>query len=323
MSEIKLHQVDLMRSSKKTGKNLSTELLVTNENSRSMHAKSEPLSFFSTEKGISIHDYSFAVSMHQHLPSTQLAQCIPSYINDADDGSVSSLESLTDAVDRRKTENTRSIFHEFWQEGKKESEPKHRSCSIVTLDTTSSTLSKGTSRITQGSQEWSHPDFTGELIRPNRRNTTNAYEEILMINESGRTVTPSSGILKQSSGDSIRPRRQSLGCAPQPPRRTIFTEKYVSVQSPVRSYGYQLPTDKDGITLSQSDSLASLLQSKRHLKPSLRCRSISYDSSTMVESSEQSSQSKLTVSFDPNVSIHEFNKPYENYVAPGWSKLFA
>lgn len=322
MPDIKL-QPTLMRPNDGIQNHLSKDL-DANENTRSMQErKTEAPSFFSAEKGISIHDYSFAIDMHQQLSSVKLVSSIPPYIHDVDDSSISSLESLNDAADRRTVENSRSIFHEFWQEGKKESEPKKRSCSIVTLDTASSTFSKGNSRITQGSQEWSHPDFTGELIKPNRRNITNAYEEVLMINESGRTVIPSSGILKKSAGDSIRPRSQSMGCAPQPPRRTIFTEKYSSVQSPVSSYGYQLPTDKDGITLRQSDSLASLLQNKRYLKPSLRDRSISYDSSTMVESSVQSSQSKLTVSFDPNVSIHEFNKPYENYIAPGWSKLFA
>jgi hypothetical protein len=317
---MKMHQKDLITLSKKTEHDRTNES-DTNENTRSMQAKTEAQSFFSSEKGISIHDYSFANDMHQPVSSTQVTNCVPSYIDDVDDSSISSLESLNDAVDKRKTETSRSIFHEFWQEEKKESDSQNRTCSIMTIDTTSSILSKGNSRITQGSQEWSHPDFTGELIRPNRRNSTNAYEEILMINESGRTVIPSSGILKHAMGVPNRPKNQSLH--PQPPRRTIFTEKYASVQSPVSSYGYQLPTDKDGITLRQSYSLSSLLQSKRYLKPSLRGRSISYDSSTMVESSVQSSQSKLTVSFDPNVSIHEFNKPYENYIAPGWSKLFA
>lgn len=317
---MKMHQKDLITLSKKTEHDRTNES-DTNENTRSMQAKTEARSFFSSEKGISIHDYSFAIDMHQPVSSTQVTNCVPSYIDDVDGSSISSLESLNDAVDKRKTETSRSIFHEFWQEEKKESDSQNRTCSIMTLDTTSSILSKGNSRITQGSQEWSHPDFTGELIRPNRRNSTNAYEEILMINESGRTVIPSSGILKHAMGVPNRPKNQSLH--PQPPRRTIFTEKYASVQSPVSSYGYQLPTDKDGITLRQSYSLSSLLQSKRYLKPSLRGRSISYDSSTMVESSVQSSQSKLTVSFDPNVSIHEFNKPYENYIAPGWSKLFA
>lgn len=294
-----------------------------NENTRSVNGKPEAEKVSTSQKGISIHDYTLAMTMHQKQTLVSISTKVPDYITDTDDGSVSSLESLTDAMDRSENDTARNIFHEFWQEDKKRYECRKR-LSDNTVDVASSSLPKGhSSCITKGSQEWSHPDFTGELKRPNRRNSCNIYEEVLMMNEAGRTVIPSAGLLKHSEVGPVRPRCLSTGCAPQQPRRTIFTQKYSSVQSPISSYGYQINTNHESHNLPHSTSLGSVVQNKRYLKPSLRGRSVSYDSSTLVGSSVQSSQSKLSVSFDPNVSIHEFNKPYENYVAAGWSKLFA
>ena len=64
---------------------------------------------------------------------------------------------------------------------------------------------------------------------------------------------------------------------------------------------------------------------KKMLRSSLR-RDRSSSTSESLASMEESMISKstrLSVSFDPRVSIHEYTKPCESYIMDGWSNYFS
>lgn len=265
---------------------------------------------------------------------------IPHYVSDnADDESVSTLGSNCEQHSSDVNDLNRSIFRDFWKsdvssDDKKAISSSRHSSSTPSIRTESSFHHEEVARLDRYTHEMTIlPEWSSYLQDCNeeerfaaRKTFGSGYEEFLKINEAGRTARPSAALLNDGTS------RQSFRrYTPQNPlcsvpsskttttRRTIFSHKYTN-QPTLPSYGYKYNSSSKRAGKSP---LPFLLRNRKMLRSSLRDRSTSLSETTTADLSHLSSLSRLSVSFDPRVSIHEFNKPFELYVADGWSKNFA
>jgi hypothetical protein len=236
------------------------------------------------------------------LPVTEIIQ-----MNSTDDDSVSTLESLE--------KGQRSIFGNYWTSNDDISsgvESVHKA-SLTSQETASSTLSSfyddGEHFQITGNryqcdtivyQEYSQCDTISF-----KKKSFYQYEDLIKENEEGRTFLPRAASLNdnvQVDCNQLQ-KSHSIKRSTSGTRRNLFSNKYPEQRTSIRSYGY----------ISQSSS-TSLLQTTRRQRPCLRT------SQTM--DSLSSCNSKLSVSFDPRVSVHEYDKRFEKYTHDGWSSLF-
>lgn len=259
--------------------------------------------------------------------SPTLPDYIPSVISrsNSDDDSVSTLGSSEETSD---TISGRSIFRDYWRADEKSAKSPNRKQSLTTLDTEDTTISRYADSIRQC------PDWTAYIndevfdnSRPaaSHRVDSNGYEAYLKVNEAGRTILPSAALLKDTKntehGETTSPNNPlSSPSIPQrqPGRRRIFPRYYGPLKPSVNSYGYMYTKPTKG-----KAPLPFLLHNKKMLRSSLRDRSASLSESTTLDDSYLSSQSRPSVSFEKKVTIHEYEKPVQQYVHDGWSERFA
>jgi len=259
-------------------------------------------------------------------------QDLPGYIasQGLDDDSVSTLGS-SEVLDKNADGGSRSIFGNYWGAGTEaEEKDPHRSppqrklsaATVETIELSFSTLEPLTTR--RISLDWSsyHHDLEEALTKKAAAYDPYGYEYYIKINEAGRTVKPSAAILNVTKNNSIEHirthRRNPLASCPDEleantPRRKIFVYKYASTPPGLPSYEYKYRSSSSG------------QHTRKLLRSSLRrdrSSSIS-ESMTTMEESMISQSTRLSVSFDPKVSIHEYTKPCESYIMDGWSNFFS
>ncbi len=241
--------------------------------------------------------------------------------NRDDDGSVSSLDSCEEVPIQSRSK--RSIFNSYWKHTIAEEGPQTKqhdtTCSQTAKTSVTSSCSFSTTRCLHEAamplplpDEFTYQEFNRDFSKNCiSNNTCNDYEAILKNNEVGRTAIPHSASLKDVPGNDSIPKfitnSSSSGSF-----RSLFKSKY-SASSPSLSYGYL-----DSNASFRKTSSASSLKKKQ--RSCLRNRSLSVDSTAGV--SLQSSSSKLSVSFDSTVCVHEYEKPHDRYTGNGWSKYF-
>ena len=200
--------------------------------------------------------------------------------------------------------------------------------------------------------EFTYQEFNRDFNSGRQDCIADEYEEILKNNEIGRTTLPHSTSLKDvnvnihgdvvendvnvsnhhhchptdlevssrvshKSNSSITNLSGSSNNSP----RSLFRNKYPS-SSPSLCYGYRDMHSgffNTNYTVRKTASASSLTRKKK--ASILRSRSCSLDS-TGVASIQSSSTSKLSVSFDAKVFVHEYEKPKKRYTNNGWSKFF-
>jgi hypothetical protein len=164
-----------------------------------------------------------------------------------------------------------------------------------------------------------------------------SYEQAIQYYEFGLTTMPRSVSLKDPACSSPPPllfiqspvfRKRSLSESSShiQPRRCIFnpprdrSDSYSSAPPTIASLqSYQYSKTSLGICGGSS------MGSKRKLKSCIKNKSDG-DLSTVkgrMISPSTSNEKDLSVSFDPQVSIYDFNVPSVKWTQPGWSNLFA
>jgi len=259
--------------------------------------------------------------------SSFLLNDMPSYISNSpsdDDASVSTLGS-TDVPDQ--SSSKRSIFGDYWGTGMRASHAPVRKQSLNTIDTEDSTISRYTESI-RNSKDWS--SYINEEVLNTGKNSSHkhdsdGYEAYLKMNEAGRTALSSAASLKESlknTGLAFTP------CNPLPTpnklqrsstRRRIFPNISKQKVGSLPSYGYMYTKPKKG-----KAPLPYLLHNKNMLRSSLRDR-ITSDSFFSTESallSQSKPTVRPTVSFETQVTIHEFEKPVQQFIHDGWSDRY-
>jgi hypothetical protein len=228
--------------------------------------------------------------------TSQLVSSVPIWIeveDSSDDDSVSSIESFDEDCSPRYS-NSRSIFNDYWSNDGK---------TVPKLQRTISTSSTSSPRFQSDPQPLlTHQNvINSELVSPE-------YELYLKENEEGRTTIPESTTLNDdtvlmefSPSDYNKGADHSL--------RGIFAEKYSNSSPCLSSYKYA------SYSVRKRSSSCGLL-----VKPPC-LRKSSFDSTKCSNST--TSLSKQVVSFDPKVSVHEFDKPTYNRPNDGWSSYFA
>jgi len=227
-----------------------------------------------------------------------------------DEESVSTLGSCeelnpcsTDSVSCAK----RPIFGDYWNDKGARSK---RSMSVDTDKTAASTLlSKCSHQATLPMpEEFAYQEFNRDFFQYNScDSTTDGYEQFIKQIEVGTTAMPHFASLKDATDAET-----ASGNLGSERTRNIFKNKYSTSVTSLPSYAYAgLPTPA-----RKSSSTSSL---RRYKRSSLR-KSTSADSTAL--DSVQSSSTRMSVSFDSTVFVHEYDKPRERYTADGWSKLF-
>ena len=257
----------------------------------------------------------------------------PGYISSQrpeDEDSVSTLGSCGDNAgeDANNHGNIRSIFENYWSADEKSAsaEPTFATNAIGITDLNQS--------VRRRSLDWSlyHYDIEEVMTKKGPARDPYGYEDCIKMNEAGRTVKPSAAILNVTTKISIhllktQTQNPRVSYLPKTDinvpnnkiaeRRKIFECKYPSFEPFVPSYEYN---DKLLSSVQPSNSYT-----KKMLRSSLR-RDRSSSTSESLASMEESMISKstrLSVSFDPRVSIHEYTKPCESYIMDGWSNYFS
>jgi hypothetical protein len=263
-----------------------------------------------------------------------LPDYIPSYISrpSSDDDSVSTLGSIEEAAERGSS--GRSIFRDYWKADEKGSQKAPiRKQSVATLATGETIISSYADSI-RLSRDWTayineevfdHNNH-GTASSNHRRLDSNGYESYLKVNEAGRTILPSAALLKDtknSEHEEMTPSNPLVSTSPNSPhqhnaRRRIFPRVNWQLKASINSYGYMYTKPTKG-----KAPLPFLLHNKKMLRSSLRDRSASLSESTTLDDSYLSSHSRPSVSFERQVTIHEYEKPVQQYVHDGWSERFA
>ena len=176
---------------------------------------------------------------------------------------------------------------------------------------------------------------------------TGGYETYLKANEDGRTVLPTAALVNDANASrSTHYARQyrndhanqanlklNVKVNPKPARRKIFPRKYAEAPTPssLPSYEYMRSHSQAANARKKANAryrLPALLHNRKLLRSSLRDRSTSVSESIVtartitLEDSLLSSQSRLSVSFETKVTIHEYEKRSEQYIHDGWSERF-
>jgi hypothetical protein len=229
----------------------------------------------------------------------------------ADDQSLSSLDSCEDS------RGNRPIFGNYWKSSiEEEGAQLKQGMSIGTANTNSITMSSRCTQeaIMQLPDEFAYQEFKRDFQAHTNKNTSTDYEELIKENEIGRTTRPRSASIKDIT-------TEATSTMPKVARnkRIIFKNKYASSSPTLSSYGY---IDTTNVSVRKTSSTSSLRSSslRKTKRSCLRSRSLSVDSTAL--GSLQSSSSRLSVSFDDRVFIHEYEKPHERYTTNGWSKHF-
>ncbi len=256
------------------------------------------------------------------VPSKYLQKELPGYISSqktADSDSLSTLDSFDDNPDSTLSGTGRSIFRDYWDTDSDEKEVTSSYRHILSGGTPDheSSSSQHRSLVPRSiSLDWSSYQQDYESVLTDKVPCDpHGYEDNLKVNEEGRTVLPSAAplnVAKNSSVDHLMTRNPLASPSDTIIRREIFPEKYISTSTTLPSYEYK------------SKLTPSTLYHRRTLRSSLRDRNSSVSESLPTVADSISSQStRLSVTFDTRVSIHEFSKPCESYIDDGWSKYFS
>ncbi len=278
------------------------------------------------------HIYSLTNEQNVNMDKQFHINDLPGYISPRraagdDDDSVSTLGSNEGDAGSYSSGTSRSIFRDYWDTGSDEKgmSPASRH-SLSTPDQESSSSQHHSVAPRRISLDWSsyHQDYEGALTDEAAFDPY-GYEDYLKINEEGRTVIPSAALLnvaKNKSADHFITRNPLASPTDPNPishsstvlRRKIFAHKYMSKNATLPSYEYKSkPTPT-----KQPSTLHN-----RRLRSSLRDRSSSISESLpTVGDSILSESTRLSVTFDTHVSIHEYSKRCESYIHDGWSKFF-
>jgi len=255
----------------------------------------------------------------QQQSSSQLND-MPCYISSpsSDDDSVSTLGS-TDVPNQHSSK--RSIFGNYWGTDMRPSHSPIRKQSLNTLDTEDSTISRYAETI-RNSKDWSsyiNEEVLNKSENSSKKRDSDGYESYLKMNEAGRTELSSAASLKESlMSDESAFTPCSLPATPSKQhcatRRRIFPNISKQKVTSLPSYGYMHTKPRKG-----KAPLPYLLHNKKMLRSSLRER---ITSESFFVQSALSSQSRPTVSFETQVTIHEFENPYQLCVHDGWSDRY-
>ncbi len=248
-----------------------------------------------------------------------------------DDGSVSSLDSFEEEehfpVPSSQLKSKRPIFAQYWKitdidqaniDDRREVSTESASISIVTdCRSSTETLSRCAREATMPfPDEFAYQEFKRDFTRYEKNKASDIYEDILKVNELGRTTIPNATSLKEVKSEtstdtfnSNTPNQKSANI------RSLFTNKYSHSSPTLLSYGYREHLHNSVRKTSSSSSLR-----KKQRSCLRRSRSCSVDSTAL--GSLQSSSSKLSVSFDSRVFVHEYEKPHDKYTSNGWSRWF-
>jgi hypothetical protein len=220
------------------------------------------------------------------------------------------------AQSKSSSNHQRSIFNSYWKHTIREEElscsqtERISSCSFSSCQSPS--LSHDATMSIPLHDEFAFQEFNRDFSKNCRTNTTCCdYEAILHHNERGRTSIPHAVLLRDAT-DIETLSKSTTNSTNTQSFRSLFKAKY-STSSPSLSYGY-LDTQ---VPVRKTSSASSLRKKQRSC---LRNRSMSVDS-TIAPGSLQSSSSK-SVSFDPKVFVHQYEKPHDRYTSNGWSKWF-
>jgi len=250
----------------------------------------------------------------------------------------SSIDSIsTIGVDSSLNDNPRSIFSNYWDTKNPEVVPE------VVISRSSTHCNSGTSTSVQSSPIHEHilentshsihfPETTyKEYAMPHisRRNSTCSdtqdYETALRRYEVGRTTIPRAAALNDPIGTTITnipnnrdnssqndgndsPVNQKLQHPPKPTQqRKLFSNDFSSYVSNLSSYRYS----DDHILKTSSTSALFREQILRRQRSCLR--PLSRSKSAVIAG---------RVTFNPNVSVLEYDRPVSNYASHGWSKWF-
>lgn len=233
--------------------------------------------------------------------------------DNTDDDTVSTLES--------QEKDQRSIFGNYWTS--KNENPSGfesvRKASLTSQETASSTLSSLFDNDIEhfvitgnkdDSEKISYQEYIQCSTKSFEKKSFYGYEDLIKENEEGRTFLPRATALNdnvQFDDDELQENHLNTRSSSET-RRSLFSHKYSEERTAIQSYGYM---SSSGI--GKSSSTSSLIHSRRQ-RPCLRT------SQTM--DSFSSCNSKLSVSFAPKVSVHEYNKRFEKYTHDGWSSWF-
>lgn len=234
--------------------------------------------------------------------------------NKDDDDSVSSLDSCDDATSTN-TPTKRSIFGHNRNRSSSEdgSHMKHQDSSSSWTERTSSLTASSRCSLEATMElpdEFAFQEFNRKIDHYANKSTSDGYEQILKNYEVGCTTMPRSTSLNDTTEDETKPKRNAINNSGN--HRSLFKNMY-SLSSPSLAYVY-----RDSVVQVKKTSSTSSLR-KKH--PScLKSRSLSIDSTAI--GSLHSSCSKLSVSFDSRVFVHEYEKPCDRYTDNGWSKWF-
>jgi len=274
-------------------------------------------------------------SIVQHIPLF-ISPSNKSFLSDdsnADDGndndSVSSLESNSEefngpAACTNGAKPQRTIFGAYWQTNTIHEEEGSRSSTVAKslhTEQTSSfiTVSSSTSRCSQEGiydlpDEFTYQEFN--RFKNKDIDICDQYEAILQQKEVDRPAfKATTAVLKDGAkkpDSDLAFLRSNQVTMNRRHMRSLFHNKY-STSSPALSYGYK---DMMNSPVHKASSTSSFARKKTQ-RSCLRSPSQSVDPSASISSS------KLSVSFDSKVCIHEYEKRHEKYTSNGWSKWFA
>jgi len=265
-----------------------------------------------------------------------------SSISDETDDDCSNDSVSTIGVDSTLDDNPRSIFSKYWDVKNEKVVPE------VVVSKSSTYCNNGASTSVQSSPIHEHipegkshtfhlPKMTYQdyaICHRSRRNSvcsdTLDYEIALKRYERGRTTTPRAAALNDQSGTTItdisangngsshsdrndsQANREPQNTPKSTQRRRLFSNDFSSHVSNFSSYRYS----DDYIHKASSTSALLIRQTLRRQRSCLRPLSRSMSA---VAGSEIGGRG---VTFDPNVSVMEYDRPVTNYASSGWSKYF-
>jgi len=278
----------------------------------------------------------------------QAASDIPTVITHAsstynetdDDCSNDSISTI--GIDPGLNDNPRSIFSKYWDLKNPNVVPE------VIMSTSSIHCKNGTSTSVQStpinenvSEDRSHtvrfPEMTYQEYALSRRSRSHSvgsdtidYETTLRRYERGRTTIPRAATLNDQKGTTITdisnngnkfchsdsnnsPAIRKSQNLPEPTqRRRLFSNDFSNYVSNLPSYSYS-----DDCVHKTSSTSALLLDKTLRMHRSC-LRPLSRSKSAVVASDIGG----RGVTFDPNVSVVEYDRPVTKYASNGWSKWF-
>mmetsp|Transcript_16430 Transcript_16430/g.23374 ORF Transcript_16430/g.23374 Transcript_16430/m.23374 type:complete len:360 (+) Transcript_16430:101-1180(+) len=245
-----------------------------------------------------------------------------SFQDECDLSSLGSDDETDHNVSFNSVNSSRSIFRKYWDKSKNTAYMKQED-SFTTDATTTTTISRRSQEcdMTQDLNK-SFYSLQKQDSRRKDQEGDSIYEETIKEYEEGRTAAPLESYLNDYQNLSLHddvnveqiPRTSLLKNSSLNARRRIFKhipETIYHAKTSVQSYGYT------SSFIRKAQSTSALIARKRQ-RSCLRPRSFSLPEQ-MKDSSPSIHQS---VSFDPKVSIHEFDKAHNIYAKDGWSKYF-